>query len=113
MLWGMGYNFDRAYYRLVYPTALRPTFRTGGRVYPVVDLSEEGARLLFSEGSCPDHEADLAGTIGLPGGESISVKGRVVRVDAPFASLRLSQGVPFGVMMDQQRFLQHRLVGWR
>lgn len=113
MLGGMGFNFDRAYYRLVYPTTLRPTFRTGGRAYPVVDLSEEGARLLFGEGACPDRDVDLAGVMGLPGGESVPVKGRVVRVDPPFVSLRFSEGVPFGVMMDQQRFLQRRLVGWR
>ncbi len=109
----MGFDFDRAYYRLVYPIALRPGFRVGGRVVPVVDLSEQGARLLFTEPPYPELGADLVGLIGLPGGESISAEGRVVRVDAPFVCLNLTRGVPFGVMLEQQRFLQHRLAAWR
>ncbi len=109
----MSFDFNRAYYRLVYPIALRPGFRVEGRVYPVVDLSEQGARLLFAEPPYPELGADLAGVIGLPGGESIAAEGNVVRVDAPFVSLSLSRGVPFGVMLEQQRFLQHRLAEWR
>lgn len=109
----MGHDFDRAYYRLVYPIAFRPTFRAGGRAYPVVDLSEEGVRLLFPEGSPPDLETGLSGLLGLRGGDPVPIEGRVVRVDPPFVSLRLSRGVPFAVMLEQQRFLQHRLIGWR
>ncbi len=109
----MGFDFNRAYYRLVYPIALRPGFRVGGRVYPVVDLSEQGARLLFAEPPYPEPLADLIGMISLPGGESIAAEGRVVRIDAPFVCLNLIRGVPFGVMMEQQRLLQHRLAEWR
>jgi len=61
----------------------------------------------------PELDTELAGPITLRGGESVPVEGRVVRVDPPFVSLRFSRGVPFGVMIEQQRFLQHRLVGWR
>lgn len=109
----MGYNFDRAYYRLVYPIVLRPTFRTGGQAYPVVDLSEEGLRFLCPDGARPDLETELSGLIVLRGADAVPVEGRVVRVDPPFVSLRLSRGVPFGVMLEQQRFLTHRLIGWR
>ena len=108
----MGWRFDRAYYRLVYPLAFRPTFRVGDRIFEVVDLSEEGARLMITDDTGPAMGDELAGIIQLPTGDVIEVVGTVVRIEPPHTSLHLRRGVPFGIMLEQQRFLERRVASW-
>ena len=110
LLFRMSYQFDRAYYRLVYPIALRPTLVVGAERIPVVDLSEQGIRLLYP--ALPSG-TPMAGTLEISTGESIAVEGKVVRIDPPVVGLYLSRGVPFSLMMEQQRYLQKRVVSWR
>lgn len=109
----MGYRFERAYYRLVYPLAFRPTFVVGGAKFQVVDLSEQGIRYVHPGPSRPNPGVAVEGLVRLPTGEEVEVEGTVVRVEAPQVALVLSRGVPFGLMLDQQRYLQQRLIAWR
>lgn len=51
---------------------------------------------------------EIAGILDLPTGEALEVEGCVVRVAAPSVALILSKGVPFGIMIDQQRFINQR-----
>lgn len=104
----MTYHFDRAYYRLVYPMVLRPRLRVGDQAYEVVDLSEEGLRFLHSGPTWPVVGAVLVGTLELPTEQVLAVEGTIVRLAVPSIALRLSKGVPFGIMIEQQRFLHQR-----
>ncbi len=109
----MEYRFDRAYYRLVYPLAFRPRFVVGSDTFQVVDLSEQGIRYVHPGPGRPNPGVAIEGVVRLATGEEVEVEGTVVRVEAPHVALVLSRGVPFGLMLDQQRYLQQRLIAWR
>lgn len=104
----MDYHYDRAYYRLVYPMALRPQLRTGNQAFEVMDLSEQGVRFRHPGPARPAVGTKVAGTLRLPTGEVLEIEGAVVRVEAPGVSVALSKGVPFGIMIEQQRFIGQR-----
>jgi hypothetical protein len=109
----MGYLHERAFYRLVYPIAHRPTLRVGGDRFQVVDLSEQGIRYLHPGPSAPTPGSGVVGLLHLESGERLEIEGRVVRLEPPYVALELTRGVPFGLMLAQQRFLQQRLIAWR
>lgn len=103
--------FNRAFYRLVYPLSARPTLELGeGDLIEVIDLSEQGVRLLV--GSRPGFAVGtaFAGTLRLCSGPLLSVEGVVLRVDPPQVAAVLTRGVPFGLMLDEQRFVYQRFT---
>lgn len=104
----MAYHYDRAFYRLVYPMTLRPRLRIGPLNYEVVDLSEQGIRFIHAGPESPGVGMELAGRLRLPTGEVLDIEGTVVRVTLPSVALTLSKGVPFGVMIEQQRYISQR-----
>lgn len=105
----MAYHYDRAYYRLVYPMALRPRLRIGALNYEVVDLSEQGVRFIHAGPDGPAVGATLQGRLRLPTGEVLDIEGTVVRVAAPSVAMTLTKGVPFAVMIEQQRHINQRI----
>ncbi|MEZ4457793.1 MAG: PilZ domain-containing protein [Gemmatimonadales bacterium] len=109
----MSPQFDRAFYRLVYPLAFRPVLRLDRLRCEVVDLSEQGIRFLHPGPALLTVREEFKGFLELPTDLGMEVEGMVVRVDGRQIAASLSKGVPFGVMLEQQRFLQQRLVGWR
>ena len=114
MLSGMGHPHERAFYRVVFPRFLRPNLRIGNESYPVVDLSEHGVRFMspLGGGDLPIG-ARIVGVIHLPTEQPVDVEGIVVRRVGNEVAVALARGVPFGVMLDQQRFLQQRVLGFR
>lgn len=106
----MGFRFDRAFYRLVYPMAFRPRFLTEGRTFEVIDLSEQGLRFLHPGPDSPKVGTPLAGVVRLPTGEALAVEGAVVRLALPSVALELVKGIPYSVMIEQQRFINQRTV---
>ena len=104
----MAYHYDRAYYRLVYPMTLRPRLWIGTLNYEVVDLSEQGIRFIHAGPDGPGVGTDLIGRLRLPTGAVLDIEGTVVWVSLPSVALTLSKGVPFGVMIDQQRYISQR-----
>ncbi|MGE0442467.1 MAG: PilZ domain-containing protein [Gemmatimonadales bacterium] len=105
--------FDRAFYRLVYPLAFRPVLRLDRLRCEVVDLSEQGIRFVHPGPTPLKVKEEFKGFLELPTDTGLEVEGLIVRVDGRQVAASLSKGVPFGVMLEQQRFLQQRLVGWR
>jgi hypothetical protein len=104
---------ERAFYRLTYPLAFRPTLQVGKVAYVVVDLSEQGIRVVDTGLNRLEPGDQVVGTLSLPTDDRLEIEGSVVRVEPPHAALILSKGVPFAIMLAQQRFLQRRFVGWR
>lgn len=103
---------DRAFYRLVYPLSLRPTVLIGQDRFVVVDLSERGLQFLHP-GDVPPLGEALIGRLFLPDAAPIEIEGTVIRRRGSHVALALSRGVPFSVMLEQQRLLQRRLLTWR
>jgi hypothetical protein len=107
-------NSTREHYRIQYPTRARPTLEAGGRRYPVADLSEGGMRIRLDGGPEPKVGDTLQGTLKFAQGDTIEVRGRVLRVDDGNIAVRLDAGVPFKVILDEQRYLRdhHRGLAW-
>jgi hypothetical protein len=107
----MPHQYEREHFRVMYPTAARPRFITGELVRPVVDLSELGMRYRLGAGESRELEDELEGVVRLRRGEEIPVRGRVVRLAGGEAAMRLTQGVPLRVILEEQRFLRERFRG--
>lgn len=99
----------RAFYRLVYPRFLRPVLQVGDARFAVVDASERGLRYL-APGPPSRDGLEVRGILYLPEARPIMIEGTVIRCDPPHVALALAQGIPFGVMLEQQRLLQQRVL---
>lgn len=103
---------DRAYYRLRYPSAARPEFRTGrdDGALAVVDCSEGGFRFRTPAGArTPALGEPAAGEIRFRSGHSARVAGVVVRVQDEEVAVQLTgQGIPFGIVLQEQLFVRRR-----
>ena len=104
---------ERAFYRLVYPLTARPRLRVGPYPLEVIDLSEEGIRVLQNPALQLVVGEGFEGTIDLPSGPSLPIEGMVLWVDPPRIGARLIQGVPFSVMLEEQRYIQRRFAARR
>jgi hypothetical protein len=101
-------RLERAFYRIRYPVFLRPTLLIGAERFVVVDVSERGLRFLAT-GSGPPPGAVVVARLSLLEMSPIEVEGTVVRREGGHVALVLARGVPFAVILDQQRLLQQRI----
>jgi hypothetical protein len=101
---------EREYYRLVYPLKARPLLRLSGFDLEVVDLSEEGIRLLLPTGLRMAVGEEFAGRLRLHSGPTLEIEGVVLRVTPPQVAARLLRGVPFGQMLEEQRVVNQRFT---
>lgn len=112
------FEHSRRHYRIVYPAPVRPRFHTANGSYPVLDLSEGGLRYTLPEprGSAPtvarpDPGTEVVGHVAFCHGASIPVRGRVVRVEGVQVALQLEAGVPYKVILEEQRYLLAKNYG--
>ncbi len=100
----MAWPHDRQHFRIQYPEKLRPVFDTGRQRFDVLDVSEGGLRLALPAGG-PVEGDELAGSVAFRRGETLPVRGVVVRVGADHVALRLDVGIPYRTVLEEQRFL--------
>ncbi len=102
-------RLERAFYRIIYPRALRPVLIIGAERFEVADVSEMGLRFV-SQGLGPPLGATVICRLSLPETAAMEIEGTVVWRDGRFSALSLVRGVPFGVILDQQRWLHQRIL---
>ncbi len=110
----MGWQHSREYYRVAYPTSLRPRLDVQSHHFDVIDVSEKGMRFALGRtAEAPQVGDEVAGTIRFRRGEEVAVRGTVVRLDGREVAVKLEQGIPLRVVMEEQRFLldRHRYLG--
>lgn len=109
----MAWAHDREHYRVAYPTALRPKLLVHGVSFDVVDISERGIRFRLGTAQKPEPGFEVQGVLRFKRGETITIRGTVLRVDQGEVAARLEEGIPLRVIMDEQRFLldRHRHLG--
>ena len=109
----MAWVHEREHYRVAYPTQLRPRFLVQGFTFDVIDISERGLRFRLGEAEAPEAGNEVQGVVRFRRGETITVRGSVLRVDGREVAVRLEEGVPLRVIMEEQRFLldRHRHLG--
>jgi hypothetical protein len=110
----MSWPHERAYYRIEYPTAARPKLFIAGIAHEVLDLSEQGVRWRRRQEIVPVVGEEIGGTLRFRRGQSVEVRGVVLRLSAVDAAAHLEVGVPFQLIVDEQRYLRehHRGMAW-
>ena len=76
--------------------------------FDVVDLSERGIRFRLGDVPAPEPGVEVQGTLRFRRGETLTIRGTVLRVVDKEVSARLEEGIPLRVIMEEQRFLLHR-----
>ncbi|HEY7683372.1 MAG TPA: PilZ domain-containing protein [Gemmatimonadales bacterium] len=109
----MGWIHQREHYRVAYPTALRPKLVVQGVAFEVLDISERGIRFRLGDLAAPEPGFEVQGEVRFKGGDSLDIRGTVLRVHDGEVAARLDEGIPLRVIMEEQRFLlaRHRLPG--
>jgi hypothetical protein len=103
----MSYPHERQYYRLSFPIQERPQFQVGAVVMPIIECSERGFRYEPARGHAPELGDSLEGRIKFRRGTEVEVAGTVTRrQDATLVLVLDSPGVPFSVLMAEQRHLR-------
>lgn len=100
---------SRALYRIVYPVNERPIFEIGRFAYEMIDCSERGLRYEVNDGIVPALGTPLGGTLKFRSGSGVEVTGEVIRtLDGTVALALDPPGVPFSVILAEQRYLRSR-----
>jgi PilZ domain len=104
----MAWAHEREHYRVAYPTALRPKLLVHGVSFDVVDICERGLRFRLGTADAPQPGFEVQGVIRFKRGETVNVRGTVLRVVQGEVSAKLDEGIPLRVVMDEQRYLLDR-----
>lgn len=110
----MPWAHNREYYRVAYPTQARPRLMVQGHTFDVVDISERGIRFkLLDSVPPPGVGNEVRGTVRFRRGDTVDVRGTVLRLDGREVAMHLDDGIPLRVVMEEQRFLldRHRNLG--
>ena len=101
----------RNYFRLEYPTEVRPQIYIEDAVYPVINLCEGGVKFSRLRGSNDLLELgdnNLKARIIFHDAAESTVVGQIIRSDRDSIVLKLSEGVSFQKIMAEQRFLLNK-----
>jgi hypothetical protein len=106
---------QRAYYRLRYPEAERPTMRIGDQNYAVTEISQAGVRILLTGNFPVEPGQPFTGSLRFRDGETVLVRGAVLRIGEREAALQVLAGVSARRMMAEQRRLLRNYLNrfWR
>jgi hypothetical protein len=103
---------DRSHYRIEYPRRERPSLLLGGREFSVVDCCENGLRFM-NPGVAFQRDDPVDGIVRFQDRVEVPVAGRAVRVQGGQVALCLDgTGVPFPVILSEQRFLRANYPMW-
>lgn len=99
----------RNYFRLEYPTEVRPKIVIDETAYPVINLCEGGVKFAVdTRKEDVDAEVEHKATIVFHDKAQANVKGEIIRSDRGSMVLKLSTGVPLQQIMSEQRFLLNK-----
>jgi hypothetical protein len=112
----MRHRIQRAHFRIPYPMQARPRVVVPGEQevqHEVIDLCERGIRFAATREQMPRVGSEFRARIVFPRGVEVSVEGEVIRLQDGQVAVHLTrQGVPLGVIYDEQRFLRARFPVW-
>ncbi len=103
----------REHFRIRYPAKERPLLLWAQNEFEIIDMCEEAVKFrctAFSSFSVGDL---LEAGIRFRNGESIQVKGEVLRVDQESVVIVVEPGIPCSIIVGEQRRLANRYLGYR
>ncbi len=96
----------RKHYRVRYPIVYRPNLAILNNVYETLDLSEHGIRFFGNDVSRFHSDMKIEGMITFGDGISISMKGKIIRIDRNNAVMFLTDSIPFERILAEQRYIK-------
>ncbi len=96
----------REFFRLCYPKRAMPDIRLAGYRFHVSEVSERGLRVLMEGGANFVRGMNLSGTLNLHQGRQLWIKGQVLRVEKQEMVLKLTEGLTFKDMVEEQRYMR-------
>ncbi len=95
---------EREFFRVIFPIAEVPFLKIDDIKYEVADASERGIRLRMPDDDSPfKDDQEISGKFIFKTGEICYVKGKVLRVVPSAVVLFLTEGIPFRLLMNEQR----------
>jgi hypothetical protein len=102
----------RDHFRVVYPETERPRFWVGPKAFEVLDISEKGLSFAVDLQNPIVARQALSGVVVFSSGVRVEVSGKVARIDhvRELCALKLEEGVPLMIMIEEQRMLRQKYV---
>ncbi len=102
----------REFYRVEYPDGYRPKMvlrHKAGEVkkYEVIDISEKGINIVGKEMSELRPKSKIDAQITFTDGESVDIKGKVLRVNEDQVAIYLAKGIPLPRIIKEQMLLRN------
>lgn len=95
----------RGFYRIEYPTGVRPKMTVGSSTCEIVELSEGGGRVLVSEANSAWFKNGAEVTIAFQCDQTATCEAKLIRIDGDQIVLRFSPMIPLPIIIEEQRLL--------
>lgn len=95
----------RAFYRVVYPLTARPILIIRKQTFEVIDISEKGVRFSLEGNPVVQSDENLTAVITFHDYESITLEGKILRMENNEIALLLTRGIPYKRIVKEQQFL--------
>lgn len=107
------YDKQRQYYRIKYPSSYQPKVRLHREEYEgdVAELSERGVRFICKGNIMLRQGTDLEVTITFHDGDSIWLKGEILKVMNKHVIVRFYYWLPLTRIIKEQVYLRKHFVG--
>ncbi|MEO1526844.1 MAG: PilZ domain-containing protein [Planctomycetota bacterium] len=101
-------TYKRAYYRLRYPSSMRPSIRIQSVDYEVAELSERGMRVVMPRDVRLEKGTPIEGIIRFYDRQTSEIKGSVLRRDKDEVVFSIDSGISYKRMLDEQMAIVHK-----
>ena len=95
----------REHFRIEFPSSERPSIIVNGRSHSVIDLSEQGIKVHWTNHDLPLIGNPLYGVVVFTDGSKVDIQGKVIRASGAIVIVNLTQGIPYPKMLAEQRRL--------
>jgi hypothetical protein len=96
----------REFYRIRYPISCRPTLTYLGEDYEVVNISERGVRFICKKLHEFKPDLEMQFSITFRDDEPLEIEGKILRVEGKVAVIYLPENIPFGRIVQEQRYIK-------
>jgi hypothetical protein len=96
----------REFYRVRYPTSERPILKLEGNAYEITEIAEKGVKFLCKQPWVFKRGLEVQFNIKFRDNEMLDLEGEMLRVDGNTAIISLSEGVPLGRIVQEQRYIR-------
>ena len=105
-------TYKRAYYRLRYPSSMRPRVRIDSVEYEVAELSERGMRIICGSNFDMKPETPIRGEMRFSDEQTSEIVGAMMRREKDEVVFSVSSGVSYKRMLEEQLHIVHKFPSY-